>query len=372
MPCLLKNDFKDNPMLEFEVDFADALIDIDRKLTVKGAPAQAELVIHTKTERAGHIWRSQITVQADDEGKVDLSKVSPSAGSYTQAQPMGLFYTQLAENASATDLFSDSVHHAIHTEIEAQCGDQVAKTVLTQRLTHSTVQRVEIREQDLKGVLFVPSSAGDKPAVLVLKKQAVAPLDEAQGALYAARGYTALVLDYSATPDLSADVDELAIFQLALGWLRDNASPKNNFIAVSGYGEGAELAVLLGVQLKAEVSAIIACEPSAAVPASYPLEVENCQAPILLASGQLHRGNDYQQAIGQRLQQHGFDYNFQWYSYEGVEQGLSFPHVPTLHSSASAEQALLLAQANKDLWFAIIGFLHQAVIEAARPSQLND
>ena len=33
--------FKDTPMLEIEVDFVDTLIDIDRKLTVKGAPAQA-------------------------------------------------------------------------------------------------------------------------------------------------------------------------------------------------------------------------------------------------------------------------------------------------------------------------------------------
>lgn len=359
-------------MLEFEVDFVDALIDIDRKLTLKGAPAQAELVIRTKTERAGHIWRSQITVRADEAGQVDLNKVAPSAGSYTQVQPMGLFYTQLAENAGATDLFSDSMHHAIHTEIEAQYGEQVATTVVTQRLTHSTVQRVEIIEKDIKGVLFVPSSAGAKPAVLVLKKYAAAPLDESQGALYAARGYTALVLDYAATPDVNADRDALAVFQVALAWLRDNTGPKNNFIAVSGYGEGAELAVLLGVHLNAEVSAVIACEPTAAVPASYPLAVENCQAPILLASGQLHSSNAYQQAIGQRLQQHGFDYNFQWYSYEGVAQGLSFPHVPTLHNSESAEQALVLAQANKDLWFAIIGFLHQAVIEAASPAQLND
>lgn len=359
-------------MLEFEVDFVDALIDIDRKLTLKGAPAQAELVIHTKTERAGHIWRSQITVHADADGKVDLCEAIPSAGSYTAKQPMGLFYTQLAENAGATDLFSDSVYHAIHTEIEAQCGEQVASTVVTQRLTHSTVQRVEVIEKDLKGVLFVPSSAGEKPAVLVLKAQAAALLDEAQAALYAARGYTALVLDYQTTPALAADLDELTVFQVALRWLRDNTSPKNNFIAVSGYGEGAELAVLLGVQLKTEVSAVIACEPTAAVVAPYPLAVENCQAPILLASGQLHSGSQYQQAIGQRLQQYGFDYNFQWYNYEGVEQGLSFPHVPTLHQTKSSEQALVLAQANKDLWFAIIGFLHQAVIEAARPAQLND
>ena len=84
---------------------------------------------------------------------------------------MGLWYTQRAENAAAHAVFPHSVHHALHTEIEVQCGDQVASTVVTQRLTHATVQRVEINEEGVKGVLFVPGSDGAKPAVLLLKKQ---------------------------------------------------------------------------------------------------------------------------------------------------------------------------------------------------------
>lgn len=358
-------------MLEFEVDFADALIDVERKFTLKGAPAHVEIGIQTKTERAGQIWRSQITVLSDDKGQVDLTQIAPIAGSYRQKQSMGLMYTQVAENAEATALFPHSVHHPIYTEIEARLGDQVARTVLIQRLTHNTVQRVELVEKNVKGVMFVPSSAGAKPAIVVLKQNASKPIDEAQAALYAARGYTALALDYPHTPGLDAELTELELFQLALQWLRENLTPKNNFVAVSGYGEGAELAIQLGVQFNTEVSAIVACEPTATVLSPYPLEVEQCLAPLLLASGQLHTSSQYQRSIGQRLQQHGFDYNFQWYDYEGVAQGLSFPHVPTLHVSSTLEQAVLLAKANKDVWFAIIGFLHQAVLEAGRPHQLH-
>lgn len=358
-------------MLEFEVDFADTLIDIDRKLTLKGAPAQAELIIQTKTERAGQVWRSQITVQADADGCVDLTQAVPLAGSYADKSAMGLWYTQRAENAAAVDLFPASVHHALHTEIEAQYAEQKAQTVVTQRLTHATVQRVEVNEPQFKGVLFVPSSSSAKPALLLLKRYSSAPLDEAQAALFAARGYTALALDYEHTPAITVESAALESFRAALQWLRDQTSPKNNFVGVCGYGEGAELAVLLGVKLNTEVSAVIACEPIAATHDSYPLAVEDCLGPILLASGQQHLGSDYQRAIGQRLQKYGFDYNFQWYNYEGVGAGLSFPHVPTLHHVNSSAEALVLAQANKDLWFAIIGFLHQAVIEAASPHQLN-
>jgi len=358
-------------MLAFELDFADALIDIDRKLTVKGAPAHTELVIHSKTERAGQIWRSQITVQTDEHGMVNLADVAPSAGSYTTAQPMGLIYTQLAENAASTELFPVSVHHALHTELEAHCAGQVAKTVLTQRLTHATVQRVEINQPGFHGIMFVPSTAGDKPAVMVLKNQSAAPLDEAHAALYAARGYIALALDYAQTPSLDTDPEALMPFKLALAWLRTTMRPKHNFVAVSGYQQGAELALLLGVQLADQVSAVIACEPTAAVRSPYPLAVENSLGPILLASGQQHVSSQYHHTIGQRLEQAGFDYNFQWYDFEGVGAGLSFAHVPTLHLCPDAEQALRLAAANKELWFAIIGFLHQAVIEAARPTQLH-
>lgn len=358
-------------MLAFELDFADALIDIDRKLVVKGAPAHTDLTIHSKTERAGQVWRSQITVQTDAQGKVDLSAVAPTAGSYTGAQPMGLIYTQLAENAASGDVFPASVHHALHTELEAHCAGQVAKTVLTQRLTHATVQRVEINQPDFHGIMFVPSTTGDKPAVIVLKNQSAAPLDEVHAALYAARGYITLALDYDQTPTPEAEPETLLPFKAALAWLRTTMSPKNNFVAVSGYQEGAELALLLGVQLATEVSAVIACEPTVAVRSPYPLAVENCLGPILLASGQEHTSSQYHHAIGQRLEQFGFDYNFQWYDFEGVGAGLSFAHVPTLHLYQDVEQALRLATANKELWFAIIGFLHQAVIEAARPTQLH-
>lgn len=358
-------------MLEFEVDFVDALIDIDRKLTLKGAPAQAELIIQTKTERGGEVWRSQITVQADEQGQVDLSQVQPLAGSYTETSAMGLWYSQRPEHAAATDVFPESVHHALHTEIEAQCGELTAQTVVTQRLTHANVQRVELNEPQLKGVLFVASAAGARPALLMLKPHSTGVLNEAQAALFAARGYTTLVLDYTQTPSLEATETELEPFRLALQWLRDQTSPKNNFVGVCGDGAGAELAVLLGVRLNSQVSAVIACEPTAPVQSDYPLAVEDSLGPILLASGKLHSSNDYQRAIGQRLQQHGFDYNFQWYNYEGVSAGLSFPHVPTLQHVDSASEALVLAQANRELWYAIIGFLHQAVIEAARPHELN-
>lgn len=358
-------------MLEIKVDFPDALIDIDRKISIQGAPAQADVLISSKTERAGHVWRSQITVKSDASGAVDLATATPSAGSYEEPSAMGLLYAQQAENASAKELFPNSVHHALHTELEVSCEGQTAQTVLTQRLAQDAVQRVEIRENGLKGILFVPATSAEHPAMIVLKRQASQPLDESHAALYASRGYVTLALDYEHTPAIDSNVGQVAYFEQAFDWLREKVSPKHHFVGLCGYEEGAELAVLLGVLLPNKVSAVLACEPTAAVQNPYPLAVETIQGPLLLASGQDHSSSAYHQAIGERLQQHGFDYNFQWYDFEGVAAGLQFSHVPTTPHANSAAQVLKLAQANKALWFSMIGFLHQAVAEAA-PGKAND
>lgn len=358
-------------MLELKVDFLDSLIDIDRKITLTGAPAQAQVVIRTKTERAGHVWRSEITVKSDENGEVDLSTAIPISGSYAEASAMGLIYTQQAENAATTELFPISVHHALHTEIEAFVGDLKALIVLTQRLTHETVQRVEVNESGVKGVLFVPATPGAQPAVMVLKRQGAQSPDEAHAALYAARGYAALALDYNVTPELTADLEQIAPFGQALDWLREKIRPKHHFVAVSGYEEGAELALMLGVQLADKVSAVIACEPTATATSPYPLAIEEMQGPLLLASGRAHSSSAYHQAITERLHQYGFDYNFQWYDFEKVGAGLRFSHVPTTLTTTDPEQVMALAAANKSLWFSITGFLHQAVAEAAAPKQLN-
>lgn len=358
-------------MLEIKVDFLDSLIDIDRKITLTGAPAQTPVIIKTKTERAGHVWRSEITVHSDENGEVDLSTATPVAGSYVEPSAMGLLYTQQAENAATTELFPISVHHALHTEIEVFAGDLKALTVLTQRLTHETVQRVEINESGLKGVLFVPATPGAQPAVIVLKRQASQAADEAHAALYAARGYAALALDYETTPELNAAAESLLYFEQALDWLREKIRPKHHFVAISGYEEGAELALVLGVKLADKVSAVLACEPTAAVQSPYPLAIEEIQGPLLLASGRAHSSSAYHQTIAERLQQSGFDYNFQWYDFEDVGAGLRFSHVPTTLTTTDLAQVMALAQANKSLWFSMIGFLHQAVAEAAAPTQLN-
>lgn len=358
-------------MLELKVDFLDSLIDIDRKITLSGAPAQSQVLIRSKTERAGHVWRSEITVETDANGEVDLSTVTPIAGSYTEPSAMGIIYAQQAENAATTELFPIAVHHALHTEIEAFCGELKALTVLTQRLTHETVQRVEINDSAVKGILFVPATAGAQPAVIVLKRQGAQGPDEAHAALYAARGYAALALDYEQTPDLSADINQLDPFAQALDWLREKIRPKHQFVAVSGYEEGAELALILGVHLADRVSAVLACEPTSTVKNSYPLAIEEIQGPLLLASGKMHTSSHYHRAIAERLQEHGFNYNFQWYDFENVSAGLRFPHVPTTITTTDSEQVMALAQANKSLWFNMIGFLHQAVAEAAAPKQLN-
>lgn len=354
-------------MLKIEIDFVDALIDIDRIITVQGAAPYADISLRTKTERAGHIWRSQSTYQADENGLLELKTTSQN-DQHSEQQALALIYGQQAENAATTALVNSMVYQPIQTEIEASSGGIKAIQVLTQRLLTDAVQRVEINEDELQGVLFVPTSPLEKGAIIVLKEHTSSALDEAQAALYAARGYICFALNYN---ELHLQQDPLLQAKMvrALKWLRETMRPKHDFVAVSGYRDGADLALGLGIKLANSISAVIACEAMALAPTLD--SVELLQGPLLVASCQLHSSHNYNMAVAQRLQNHGFDYRFQWYDFEGLNQGLRYPHLPTTLEADGKAQTLQLANASKMLWFGIISFLHQAVAEAGAPKKFN-
>ncbi|NLJ61901.1 MAG: hypothetical protein GX332_01120 [Alcaligenaceae bacterium] len=357
-------------MLQIAIDFPDSLIDIDRKITISGAAAHQLVTVQTMTERGnGQVWRSQLVYKSDAQGKVDLSTAVPEG--METALPLQLLYEQRPENAATQDVYPLSVHHALHTQIDVSSEGQQAQTVLTQRLATETVQRVELDQDGVKGVFFVPTFAGDKPAVLVLKSAAEQPVQEELAALYAARGYMALALDYAHTPAAEASKEDLALFECALRWLRESCKPKHQFVAVCGTGQGAQLALLLGVRFSLEVSAVIAWEPATSQFEAQLIAVDQLQGPLLMASGKAHHGSAYFKQVVAQLEQSGFDYRVQWYNFEGVAAGLQPPHIPVRLHCDVASQVVDLATANKTLWFGVIAFLHQAVAEAAIPNQLH-
>ncbi len=75
--------------LSLSIEPADALIDVPRRIVVRGAQPGAEVSLQTATSRAGVTWRAQASFVADAQGSVDTTRDAPIRGSYEGVSPMG-------------------------------------------------------------------------------------------------------------------------------------------------------------------------------------------------------------------------------------------------------------------------------------------
>lgn len=264
---------------ELEISPADALIDVPRRIAVRGLRPQECVTLASHTVRGPGIdWKATARFRADAAGTVDLTRDAPLAGSNTQGyegvSPMGLVWSQtpaLPEGRTASwaqrDVFGEQPSAPLRTRVTVIRDDAPASEgCFTQRLAAEGVTRREVREHGLVGTLFLPRGAGPHPAVVVLNGSG-GGINEPRAALYASHGYAALALGYFKAPGLSDYISNtrLEYFEEALQRLHATLHPRNGFIALSGQSRGGELALLLGSLLPQLVSAVIAYVPAAVV-----------------------------------------------------------------------------------------------------------
>ncbi len=247
----------------------DDLIDVPRRIVVRGAPEGALLTLRTHTARGGPaVWTSHAVFRADAEGTINLSRDAPIAGDYRDVSPMGLIWSQAPIEAGKREVFPTDVSDALttHVEVADETGAVLATSRFTQRLMASGVKRHEMRADGCVGTLFLPAQPGPHPVVLVLNGSG-GGINEPRAALYASRGYAALALGYFKVPGLSDYISNtpLEYFRRALDWIARELRPAYGFIAVSGQSRGGELALLLGATYPDRIKAVIGYVPGAVV-----------------------------------------------------------------------------------------------------------
>ncbi|MCA1325544.1 acyl-CoA thioester hydrolase/BAAT C-terminal domain-containing protein [Herbaspirillum sp. alder98] len=241
---------------------ADDLIDVPRRIVIRGASPGQALQVVASTLRRGAEWRSSVRFIADAQGEVDLSTQAPLEGDYQGVDPMGLLWSQTPVQAGRRDNFNADVSAPLATRITAGS----ASAELVQRLAAPGVVRREVREEGLVGTLFLPATPGPHPAVMIVNGSG-GGINEPRAALYASRGYAAFALAYFKAPGLSDYISNtpLEYFERGLDWLRAEVHPKDDFVAISGQSRGGELVLLLAATFPAKVSAVLAYVPSALV-----------------------------------------------------------------------------------------------------------
>lgn len=254
-----------------------ALIEEAVSIRLLGFPPDKPVTVRaTMPDDLGRVWSAHATFQPDASGRVDLSSQSPISGTYSDIDPMGLFWSMtLDDPAGALPMFIKTGVALTTVSLIAQVDSKTVATANLERLfVAANVSNTSVREEGLVGELSAPQGDSCYPAVLVLTGAdggfgwagTVAPL-------LASHGYAALALayfDYQGMEGLPTALEEIPLeyFQRAIAWMGKQPQVNIDRLAVVGTSKGGELALLLGATFP-EIKSVVAYVPSAVVWQSF-------------------------------------------------------------------------------------------------------
>ncbi|XP_042565945.1 acyl-coenzyme A thioesterase 5-like isoform X3 [Clupea harengus] len=181
-------------------------------------------------------------------------------GTYTGTEPMGLLWSlrPIPGSRHGLRMRKKNVLSPMVVNISVYKGhmnqgfseEAALATVVTERWYLAPgVQRVDIREQGVKGTLFIPPGPGLFPAVLDMWGGG-GGLVEYRAALLASHGFVALALQYL-TPNKERTLDiETGYFEMAYHILQSLPQVSSDRVAVLGLSFGASVTLTLAAYSK--------------------------------------------------------------------------------------------------------------------------
>ncbi|KAI4872122.1 hypothetical protein NFI96_031072 [Prochilodus magdalenae] len=181
----------------------DEKFEVVAKYLLPALPVTLHALLQSEDE---DYWEAFGHYQTDASGSVRVSEDASLGGSYSGVEPMGLLWSMKPIPGSRTGLRfrKKDVYKPLDVHISLYEGHLTEGfkqkhplvSVVAQRwYTAPGVQRVDVREKELKGTLFIPPGPGPFPAVLDLWGGG-GGLVEYRSALLASRGYVSLALEY--------------------------------------------------------------------------------------------------------------------------------------------------------------------------------
>ncbi len=255
--------------MKLEITPEVGLIDDDVRVAVHGGSPGAPVRLRGhRTDRAGSEWRSWADFNLDAEGRLDLARAEPLAGTYRGRHAAGLFWSMRTEGPSPAreETLADQVadlRFEITLEVDGRAVD--SREVLL-RWAGPGVAREAVARDGVIASLWVP--AGSPPFRPVLSfGGSDGAVHEETGALLASRGFLTMALPYFRYPGLPPELVDIPLeyFERALNLLLDDPrAARPGGVGVVGRSRGGELALLLGATFPT-VDAVVAYVPSGIV-----------------------------------------------------------------------------------------------------------
>ena len=243
---------------------------IDEKVSIRLSSLKPNLRITVRArmkDDSDRTWESHADFLADKHGSVKLDSQRPLSGTYTEADPSGLFWSMtLAPDEKQLSPFNKRTLDPLVITLTAEVqGEQLATATLERLFIAPSVRRIKVREQSLAGTLFLPDGVGPHPGIIVVGGSG-GGLREHQAALLASHGYAALALAYFHFEHLPEGLVNIPLeyFEKAIQWMQTQREVNANKLAFMGTSRGAELALLAGATFP-QIKAVVAYAPSSVV-----------------------------------------------------------------------------------------------------------
>jgi len=226
-----------------------ALTDVPLAIRLTGFEPHQQVTLRARTgdDDFGRAWESYAVLETDGHGSVDLARQAPLAGTYVDADPMGLVWSMELDPAAEEECyFRKRTLDPIRIDFTAEVdGEVVAGARAVRQFLAPGETRVEVREEGLTGVLFLPAEPDPRPAVIVLGGGDGGLLEHG-AALLAARGFVALALGYFGVEPLPPEPHEIPLeyFGRAISWLQARPEVNGDAIAVLGTSLGGMFGLL--------------------------------------------------------------------------------------------------------------------------------
>src|SRR5262249_6248520 len=114
---------------------ATALVDERVEIGLTGIMPYGAVTVHAQMQDdLNHLWRSHATFRADAQGCVDVAVQAPLAGTYAEADAMGLFWSMRPETTAEAAPFAKSGLAPTLMTITAEVDGQPRATATLERL----------------------------------------------------------------------------------------------------------------------------------------------------------------------------------------------------------------------------------------------
>ncbi|KAL2102597.1 hypothetical protein ACEWY4_001765 [Coilia grayii] len=184
-----------------------ALVDEKFKIVVRNLHPKEEVTLHSLHQSEDEdYWEAFGHYTSDKNGTVSVTEDASTGGTYTGVEPMGLLWSMrpIPGSRQGLRLRKRDIMSPMVVNISIFSGhmtqgfsekDALAMVVTERWYLAPGVRRVDVREQGVKGTLFIPPGPGPFPAVLDMWGGG-GGLVEYRAALLASHGFVTMALEY--------------------------------------------------------------------------------------------------------------------------------------------------------------------------------